>query len=112
MKPHVLCIPGGATIPLGGPRNVVGRAATCDVVISDPEVSRRHCAICIEGDEAWVEELGSLNGTYVNGNRIHGRHPLRDGDELVIAAFKTVFARGEAEHVRFDPPPHGPTEPV
>lgn len=111
MSSPSLAIPGQGAVPLDAPRIVLGRAAACDVVLPDPEVSRKHCAICTDGDEAWVEELGSLNGTFVNGNRVVARHPLRDGDELALAGFRTIFTRGVDELVRFDPPPNGPTEP-
>jgi predicted component of type VI protein secretion system len=54
----------------------------CDVVLSDPEVSRRH-AVVAESPEAFtIEDLGSTNGTWVNGERIAGPEPIRAGDEI------------------------------
>jgi pSer/pThr/pTyr-binding forkhead associated (FHA) protein len=54
----------------------------CDVVLSDPEVSRRH-ALVAEGPRGFtIEDLGSTNGTWVNGERIDRPELLRAGDEV------------------------------
>lgn len=63
----------------------VGREG-CDVNIEDTEVSRRHAAIRREGDAVVVEDLGSTNGTFVNGERISGAHSLGEGDEVRFGA--------------------------
>jgi ABC transport system ATP-binding/permease protein len=63
---------------------VVGRAANVDLVLSHPEVSRRHCRISREGDTWFVEDLGSRRGTAVNGNRISGRTALQPGDQIHV----------------------------
>jgi len=52
------------------PRVVLGRGAECDLQLQDSEVSRRHAMLEIHGDEALVSDLGSTNGTYVDGVRI------------------------------------------
>lgn len=111
MTGPVLAIAGKGRIPLDK-KTTVGRGEKCDVVIVDPEVSRTHCRIEIEGDEAWVEDLRSLNGTFVNGVRVLSRHPLRDGDEIALAGSKTTFLMNsnETQVIRFDTPPGGPTE--
>ena len=54
----------------------------CDVVLSDPEVSRRHAVVAEGPDGFTIEDLGSTNGTWVNGERIERRERLRAGDEL------------------------------
>jgi predicted component of type VI protein secretion system len=54
----------------------------CDVVLSDPEVSRRHAFVGESADGFTLEDLGSTNGTFVNGERIDGPQPLRSGDEI------------------------------
>lgn len=64
--------------------NIVGRTPECDVQIVGPSVSRRHARILITADEAAIEDLGSLNGTFVGDRRITGPEPLRGGDQLRI----------------------------
>ena len=54
----------------------------CDVVLSDPEVSRRHAFVGESADGFTIEDLGSTNGTFVNGERIDGARALRSGDEI------------------------------
>src|SRR2546423_1593687 len=54
----------------------------CDVNLMDPEVSRRHAAIRDEGGSLAIEDLGSTNGTFVNGQRITVVTVLRDGDSV------------------------------
>ena len=61
----------------------------------DVTVSRRHVEILRDGDSYTVRDVGSLNGTYVNRNRVE-EAPLRDGDELQIGSFKLVFVHGDA----------------
>ena len=63
----------------------VGREG-CDVNIDDSEVSRRHAAIRREGDAVVIEDLGSTNGTFVNGERISGSQSLSEGDEVRFGA--------------------------
>lgn len=64
-----------------GPGASIGRA-DCDVVLADPDVSRRHAVIrAIDGALA-VEDAGSKNGTFVNGRRIERATPLTAGDEV------------------------------
>jgi hypothetical protein len=66
-----------------GDRLVVGREASCDVVLTDPKVSKRHCELAFRGAELWVRDLGTTNGLLVNK-----RHTLEarlyDGDLLVL----------------------------
>jgi len=56
----------------------IGRSSDCDYIIYDPEnrVSRRHTALWREGGNYFIKDLGSKNGTYVNGQRVQEQHPL------------------------------------
>jgi pSer/pThr/pTyr-binding forkhead associated (FHA) protein len=54
----------------------------CDVVLTDPEVSRRHAVLVASSDGLAIEDLGSTNGTWVNGERIARPEPIRAGDEV------------------------------
>ena len=63
---------------------VLGRdPRQCDVSLPDPAVSVRHCRLSVSGSLAWLEDLGSHGGTYVNGY-LMGSGPLRPGDVVRI----------------------------
>src|SRR5438445_11717277 len=61
---------------------VVGRSSECDYQICHPLISRRHCVFDVQDGEILVQDLGSLNGTYLNGERVKGPRPIHDGDRL------------------------------
>jgi pSer/pThr/pTyr-binding forkhead associated (FHA) protein len=63
----------------------IGREG-CDITLVDPDVSRRHAAIRIAAGEVTIEDLGSTNGTLVNGETITEPRTLRDGDEVRIGS--------------------------
>jgi serine/threonine protein kinase len=79
----VLVAPGGKQVRLFSPTTVVGRAPECDLVIKAADVSKRHCRIVLTADRVVVEDLGSSNGTQVNGEAVE-RARLRDGDQLDV----------------------------
>jgi len=71
-----------------------GRAASCEVVLPDAKVSRQHALIQgQEHGEFWLIDLGSANGTYLNGRRVAQPCRLNDGDKLAIAGFSFTFRR-------------------
>lgn len=70
---------------------VVGRALDCDVVVDDPAVSLKHAAILWDGRAGLLRELGSSNGTFVNGMRIGSRAALRTGDDLSFGKTHFVY---------------------
>jgi pSer/pThr/pTyr-binding forkhead associated (FHA) protein len=63
----------------------IGRGSDCDIVLDDPEVSRRHAVIRRDGDRYVLADLGSKNGTHLNGAPLMRASALRDGDEISIA---------------------------
>lgn len=69
----------------------LGRNETCDYQIASTRVSREHAEISRQGDAFRVRDLQSTNGTFLNGQRITGEAPLRDGDLLVIADVEFCF---------------------
>ena len=71
-----------------------GRHPESDIFLDDVTVSRRHAEIVRQNDRYIVRDVGSLNGTYVNRERIETEAPLNNGDELQIGRFKLVFLRG------------------
>lgn len=80
----------GARFLLDHDRTVIGRHPDCEIFLHDVTVSRRHSEIRRSNDEFRVHDLGSLNGSYVNGERVEER-VLTSGDELQIGRFKLLF---------------------
>ena len=74
------------------PRVTLGRSRSCDVHVADVNVSRRHAEIRQEGATYWVVDLGSTNGTLLNGKRVE-REGLRDGDTITLGSTEVVFGR-------------------
>ncbi|HTX80300.1 MAG TPA: FHA domain-containing protein [Longilinea sp.] len=70
----------GKEFPLEKSELVIGRDQGNDIVIVDPEVSRRHARVFQQGGGYVIEDLGSTNGTYVNGQRLTGPYVLRSGE--------------------------------
>ena len=77
-----------------GENNVLGRSTTASVRLADREVSRKHTQVDKEGDDYVLRDLGSSNGTFLNGKRIFGPTKLKDGDEVVIGTSKLEFRLG------------------
>jgi pSer/pThr/pTyr-binding forkhead associated (FHA) protein len=84
MSARLVSLNGHPDILLEGGALVVGRSRWCDVRIASVRVSRRHCCLALGGDEVLVSDLGSTNGTWINGRRVV-RGALRPGDELKVA---------------------------
>ena len=75
----------GAEFPLNSAPVTVGRGGQNDLVLSGDEfASARHARIEVRGDGAWVQDLDSTNGTYVNGSRVAGAQRLGAGDVLRV----------------------------
>jgi pSer/pThr/pTyr-binding forkhead associated (FHA) protein len=83
----------GSRILLDQPVTTAGRHPDSDIFLDDITVSRRHAEIALEGDRFVVRDVGSLNGTYVNRERIEDRD-LIDGDELQVGKYKLAFVVG------------------
>jgi hypothetical protein len=69
----------------------IGRHPDCDVVLNDQEVSRQHAEVRREDGQFLVVDLGSLNGTKVNGAGVKAPRPLEDGDVITIGAHTLRF---------------------
>jgi pSer/pThr/pTyr-binding forkhead associated (FHA) protein len=80
----------GESFALEGDRLTVGRRPDSDVFLDDVTVSRDHAVIVRRGSDYFLDDCGSLNGTYVNRSRIDS-HRLTDGDELQIGKYKLAF---------------------
>lgn len=73
----------GKRLRVGGPA-VIGRDAECDLVLSDQLVSRRHLRITPAGEGITLEDLGSRNGTFVNGTAVGQTAEARPGDRVMV----------------------------
>jgi predicted component of type VI protein secretion system len=74
----------------------IGRAPTCDIVLNDDQmVSRRHAIVRRNGNVVTVVDLGSSNGTLVNGAEIHDAHPIKDGDKVTIGDHDLIFTAAQ-----------------
>ncbi|MEN3283070.1 MAG: hypothetical protein V7607_4210 [Solirubrobacteraceae bacterium] len=80
----------GESFALDHDRMTIGRRPDSDVFLDDVTVSRDHALLVKRGDDYYLDDLGSLNGTYVNRHRIES-HRLEDGDELQVGKFKLTF---------------------
>jgi hypothetical protein len=93
---HVLVVDGpGTRHVLSSGRNVIGRGTEADIRLPDTGVSRKHVDVVLDNGTAFAEDLGSTNGTLVNGRRI-SRQPLSDGDVIRIGHSVLVYRQDGA----------------
>ena len=83
----------GQTFPLDAPEMTIGREPSNEIVVTDPEVSRRHARLYLQGQNYVIEDNGSTNGTSVNGQRLVGPYILRPGEMVTL---------GENTHLLFE----------
>jgi len=83
-------VDAGATLVLDGRRVTAGRGSGCDLTVRDTTVSREHAALVLRGDVWWVLDLGSTNGTRVNGLRA-AEHPVTPGDRIELGDVVVEF---------------------
>lgn len=76
----------GRRITLSDEPIIIGRLPECDIPVTDPNVSRKHAEVRRHGNEYVVVDLGSTNGTRVNGAWVAGERRLHDGDEITVGA--------------------------
>lgn len=90
----------GATFTLEGDQLTIGRDSTNEIVVNDAEVSRRHARLTFQGGKYVLEDLGSTNGTFVNGQRLAGPRVLKAGEvvslgeQIVLVYEVTSFDAG------------------
>jgi DNA-binding winged helix-turn-helix (wHTH) protein len=81
----------GRVIELANGENLVGRSVDCAVRLDSTDVSRRHARITVRDDAATVEDLGSTNGTFVNGKRLTGAVKLSAGMTVTFGSTEAIF---------------------
>ena len=74
-----------------GDRTTIGRSPDNDIFLDDVTVSRKHAVVLQSGGELRIEDLGSLNGTFVNRRRIDAATQLESGDEVQIGKYRLSF---------------------
>jgi hypothetical protein len=84
---------------------LLGRGTACQLVLDDPLVSRKHAQIQVDERQAVLEDLGSVNGVYVNGDRVEGSRVLADGDRIVIGHQELTLFAASGRRM----PPESPT---
>lgn len=87
---RALLVGGGKRRMLSGERLVLGRSREADLVLDDPNVSRRHAELRRDGGDWTIADLGSTNGVKVNGRRVDNAR-LEPGDDIVLGTFELSF---------------------
>jgi pSer/pThr/pTyr-binding forkhead associated (FHA) protein len=80
----------GEAFNVGGQRLTIGRSPEAEIFLDDVTVSRNHALLVRRRDGLYIDDLGSLNGTYVNRRRIES-HRLQNGDELQVGKYKLTY---------------------
>lgn len=78
----------------------IGRSPPCDVQPRSRRLSRKHARFSVDGEEVWVEDLRSTNGTFLNGTRLTGRAPLKLGDEVTLGSVSVSLHRLDPAEAR------------
>ncbi|MEY4361676.1 MAG: hypothetical protein RL391_982 [Actinomycetota bacterium] len=87
----VLAVPGGQVLRIGEQPIIIGRQPDCDIVFDDPNISRRHAEVRVAAGEYTISDLGSTNGTKVNGVAVSLARALRDGDIITLGSNSIRF---------------------
>jgi hypothetical protein len=92
----------GGEFPIATDKQIlVGRSSDLDMVLVEDMVSRKHARIAMQGDQIWIEDLGSTNGTFVNGEKIK-RARLKEGDRVLIGTSILKVIAGDAPREGMD----------
>lgn len=91
------------------PEFLIGRGGDCDLRVPDEAASRHHCLIRLAENGVDISDLGSSNGTFVNGQRIISQAPLHTGDLLRIGACQFLVDLGDSAAIDAGPKRVDPT---
>jgi hypothetical protein len=92
----------GGEFPVSQDKQIlIGRSSDLDMVLVEDMVSRKHARIAMQGEQIWIEDLGSTNGTFVNGEKIK-RARLKEGDRVLIGTSILKLIAGDAPREGMD----------
>src|SRR5260370_42284896 len=92
----------GGEFPVAAEKQIlIGRSSDLEMVLVEDMVSRKHARITMQADQIWIEDLGSTNGTFVNGEKIK-RADLNEGDRLLIWTRSLKLIAGDAPREGLD----------
>ena len=92
--PHLVVVVESSSFPFALPPQgeiLIGRGTEADLPLEERAASRRHATLTISGGQVQITDLGSMNGTYVNGERLEGQRPLLAGDTITIGAAMMIL---------------------
>jgi pilus assembly protein CpaF len=96
-------------VRLRGAEIIVGRQRGCGLRIPSALVSRRHCRLRLQGSALTIEDLKSVNGSFLNGVRVYGTEEVRPGDQLEIGPVTFLVEYQQTDKAaRATPPPRSP----
>ena len=90
--PTLRSVSSGLVISVNRPLVLIGRHPSCDISLNSDWVSRRHCVLTEDAGEIVVRDLGSTNGTWINGRRVQ-RGRLKPGDERSLGHLRFCLER-------------------
>src|SRR5262245_25460455 len=93
----------GKEIPIGKSEFLIGRDAQCNLRPASQHVSKRHCILRVRGEQIFVEDFKSTNGTFINEEQVHGERELHDGDHLKVGPLEFVM---KMEGAQVEKPTH------
>jgi len=99
----------GKVFSLQKPEMIVGRDSSCDIQVDDAEMSRKHFRLYLQGGGYLLQDLGSTNGTAVNGQRVTAPYLLRPGD--VIAIGQHISFTFQSEEIDYNATVAAPRQP-
>jgi adenylate cyclase len=89
-------------VPLKQGEFLIGRAPDCDLRLPVSAISRHHCIIRLTANEATLVDLGSSNGTYLNGQRVRSQAVLHSGDDIRVGTCHFLVDLGDTDAVNLD----------
>lgn len=101
--PRLIVVSGvflGHQLELGRDPVIIGRATDVNLSLPHPSISRNHCRVWREGERFYIEDLGSTNKTYLNGQAVM-RAELGDGDQIGVGNHALKFFRGSSAEARY-----------